>query len=277
MAITDQKEIEAFERGRIVGQREGFALQGVPPTGDWLPGVEFTFHVSWFESFISYERFLTEFLREIQHARWTESREGVEGLVALLGKKIPKADDHGAMLAEHEQRTRYERDETRLAVDAELGEGRGRACIAEAIRASPQVPASVVEFPDVATFIEGDPRRSSPGSQDAKEGAGIGLGGANWRLEDVFKRWETTWWEIAWHTDDRPGWPAGEEATHEVFATESLGSGRIWLFGKLHTREAVDRALDDLRTYAMDERNSVAAAATAVAAVMGEEDAPADR
>jgi len=143
----------------------------------------------------------------------------------------------------------------------------------EALRASPQRLASVVEFPDVVSFVEQDQRRGLADWPNREDAGGVDLG-IYWRLENSFRRWETTTWRISWLSKEATY--RNEDHTDEIYAIEfpgrlGLETGRVWLLGTLHTRSAVDRALDDLRVYAIGERNSVAAAAAAVAAVMKEE------
>ncbi len=104
-----------------------------------------------------------------------------------------------------------------------------------------------------------------------------------WSLENPFRRWECSRWRISWLCGARSGawWEpealhSGEgEATTEVYAAELDGtgaeSGRVWLLGRIRTLAALDRALEELKRHAIDERNSLAAAADAVARVSREE------
>ncbi len=103
-----------------------------------------------------------------------------------------------------------------------------------------------------------------------------------WRLEGPFRRWECSRWRIAWLCGVRsPGWWEPEalhddagEATTEVYAAELAAGGdgeRVWLLGKIRTRAALERALEELKRHAIDERNSLVAAADAVARVSQEE------
>jgi hypothetical protein len=201
----------------------------------------------------------------------------VEGLTKLevSGDQIPDGD-HAALLAEHEERIKAELSRARCAVDAELAEGRGHACAVEALRASPQRPASVVEFPDVATFIEQDPIRGLPASMEVQDAGGADFG-KDWNLENLFRRWETTTWRISWLGNDEMPLRRGVEVNNEVYAVELGGwlgiePGRVWLLGKLRTLPAVEKALRELFHEGRQERNSLAAAAASVAAVMKEEE-----
>lgn len=263
-----------------MGRRERLAFGGIASVGRWLPGVRFEFDTSWFDSFLAYERELVGNLRLLQQVRWLERR----GEVSLTELRLPAPAAGG--LARIEVEILEELCSIRRAVDSELDEGRGRRCVVEALRASPQRPASVVEYASMAAFVEEDRRRGMGRPPDREDGGGADLGAA-WRVENPFRRWETTAWRISWlcNTDkdlfggDDDAVHGGEDgATCELYAFERYTNNhavrcprRVWLLGTLHTRARVNRALDDLRLYAMHERNSLIAAAAAVAAAGAQE------
>jgi hypothetical protein len=255
---------EAFERGRQVGRQEGLAFEGVPRLGP-LPGAEFRFVDSWFESYVEYERRVVDNLRRVQHLRWLKHREPLD-LEAIEGDVL------------------RELRRVQRAVDVEREEGRGRACVVAAMRALPQLPGSVREYGSMAEFVAEDERRAVfdwPAREDLG-GADFGLW---WSLENPFKRWLTTGWRISWLCEEGKFMGADDlvhdddgEATTELYALEfpnrdgGRRHGRVWLLGKLRTRAAVDRALFDLQVHAIRERNSLIAAADAVALVGREEE-----
>jgi hypothetical protein len=271
--MADQEEIDAaFERGRRVGQLEGSTFAGISPSG-LLPGAEFIFERSYFHSFVRYERALIDNLRYLERLRWSS-----------LGGDLLMPGGHDPNQLEVEIKDELWR--VRGAVDTELEEGRGDGMIIEAMRASPQLPATVLEYSSVEEFIAEDPRRAITGApQPDLAGSDHGVG---WSLENPFRRWETTSWRISWLFDHEVGFSSPDvhsdegDGTTEVYAAEGrpvesrgFGGGRVWLLGKLRTRAAVGRAVDDL-VGAMRERNSLVAAAASVARVEAEED-PAPR
>jgi hypothetical protein len=151
----------------------------------------------------------------------------------------------------------------RAAVDAELGGGRGRRCVVEALRLDPNRPDGVRELPDADTFVAEDPRRAGFASPHGMELGGEDYG-LRWNLEDPIRRWETSQWRISWLGIDRP--------TYEVYAVEMTSvrgqaarrSGRVWILGRIESRSVVREALEELEFYAQAERNSLVAAARAV-------------
>ena len=255
--MADDRDIEeAFERGRLVGQREGFAFNGVPPVAPWSHGAKFRFKTSWFDSFVAYERDVLDDLRRAQHGRWVE-----------------RETDYEANLTQLQERLKVELSAVRSAVDRELEEGRGRPCVVEAMRALPQRPLSVCEYESLDAFVDQDRRRAVFDWPSRRDAAGADYG-YRWRLENPFKRWETTQWRVSWLCED-------DDSTKEVYAIEFLpeeagGSGlfrRVWLLGKLQHWGAAEQVLGDLQRYAQNERNSLIVAAKAVGAAGREAEA----
>lgn len=274
--MTNKKEIEeAFERGRQIGRQEGLAFEGVPKQGSLVPGAEFRFRRSWFESYVQYERDVVINLRCIQHLRWLQHQDKRRGS-ALSGSGRPD-------LSQLEKAVREELGRVRGAVDIEREEGRGRACVVAAIRALPQLPASVREYGSREEFVAEDERRAVFDWPTRRDLGGADFG-SRWSVEDPFRRWITSSWRISWLCEDGKFMGGGDlihdddgEATTEVYAVELPGrsspkatESRVWLLGKLRTYAAVDRALFDLQVNAMHERNSLIAAAQAVAEVSRE-------
>lgn len=264
--MSDQNSFrEGFEEGRRVGQRDEFGPRGIP-SSSLLPGAQYEFRRSYFDSFVQYERDVLANLRHLQMVRWGREREPELGRL--------------------EQEVRTELRRAREAVDAELEADRGRSATVAALRATPQVPSSVREYRDPREFLLEDPRRGHE-----TESGSVELGGADfgfwWGLEHPFKRWLTTGWRISWLCETEKFMFGGDgnshsdkgDATTELYAVESLKGAtavpppRVWLLGKLRTRAAVDRALGDFDLEAMRERNSLVAAAEAVARVAREEGA----
>ena len=251
--MADEREIEeAFERGRQVGQREGLAFKGTQPVRPWCHGVRFRFKTSWFDSFVAYERELLEDLRRVQCGRWLDHRDGRE-------------DDLGTLHKEIEDELAAARD----AVDAELREERGNPRIVEAMRASPQLPDHVVEFADLESFVAADRRRGVFDWPHRRDAGGADFG-HRWRLEDCFRRWQTTRWRVSWLCERK-------DPTGEVYAIEFLDGpsprdgyqfGRVWLLGELHGWDNAMRALGDLQLDVQNERNSLIVVAGAVRAAM---------
>jgi hypothetical protein len=255
--MADDREIEeAFERGRLVGQREGLAFTEVPPVAPWSHGAKFRFKTSWFESFVAYERDVLDDLRRVQHGRWVE-----------------RGTDYEADLEQLQEKLEVELSAVRSAVDRELEEGRGRPCVVEAMRVPPQRPLSVCEFESLDAFVDQDRRRAVFDWPRRRDAAGADYG-YRWRLENPFKRWETTQWRVSWLCED-------DDSTKEVYAVEffpaEIGGarlfGRVWLLGKLQDWQAAKRALGDLQRHAQNERNSLIVAAKAIGAAGQEEEA----
>jgi hypothetical protein len=177
-----------------------------------------------------------------------------------------------------------------MSTDAFLEEGCGRPCVAAALRAVPQRPETVAEYDAAAAFVTEDVRRGTiyPTHVSLRPD---GTFGVEWRLENPFRRWETTSWSIGWlcgpfkdvrEAAEGEPWFEEEEqeanATHEVYAIESLDDsdpfaedGRVWLLGRIHKRAGLKRALGEMQLHAMRDRNSLIAAADAVAAAEREE------
>lgn len=247
------------------------SFRGVPSSGGWLPGAEFEFKRSWFHSFITYEQRVMWNLRLLQRMRWLLRHRPAEAQ-ALLAPDLQMGD--GA-LASLEWKIKDELWEVRWAVDDELEERPGKAYVVAALRALPERPDSAIEYPDVAAFVNQDPRR---GISDAPEPAlRVGMAfGYHWQLENPFRRWETSNWHISWLCDHRRAlisdedWIPDEEidVTDEVYAceqSEGKQDGRVWLLGTIHFRAAIEQALDEMRLHAISHRNSLVAAADAVA------------
>jgi hypothetical protein len=279
--VADDKEVaEAFERGRLVGQREGLAFNGVPRVGLWTRGVEFEFEISWLESFVSYERAVLEDLRRVQFARWRESRAAASSPLGPLRRGGGDED----RLQDLQASIEAELSAARAAVDAELVhqehqcsrsvEARRCAYAVEAMRASPQRPDWVREFQSLEEFVAEDRRRGVfdwPGRRDA---GGADFGG-RWRLENSFRRWETSSWRVSWLGPfDR-----SDESTYEVYAIERLSDPmpgaehcfkRVWVLGKLPDWKRAEAALLEPQLCAQDDRNSLIVAARSVEAVARE-------
>jgi hypothetical protein len=262
--MADPSEIEAaFERGRQVGRREAFGPRGLPREGP-LPGAEFKFRRSYFESFAQYERDVVANLRHLQMLRWGREAE-TAGLIDL------------------EEEARQELQVAKEAVDAELEEGRGSPAVVAALRATPELPSGVREYRNAKEFVEEDERRGDvmPSGEAQLGGADYG---SRWGLEHPFKRWLVTSWRVSWLCEVEKFMGLSDEvhsdsgkATTEVYAVEQLhrqprpDPPRVWLLGKLKTPAAVREALEDLTLEAMGERNSLIVAAVAVARVEAQE------
>ncbi len=275
--MPDDAELEeAFEAGRRVGQREGLGLVELPAVDKWLPGARLEFRRSWFDSFADYERHVMLNLRILERMRW-HLRHNREKARAALSPHLK--DDLALASLESEIRERLWR--ARDAVDAEIEEGRGKPAVVAALRALPQRPASAIEYESLAAFVSQDPRRGASEAAEPKVRAGRAVG-YNWRLEHPFRRWETSRWRISWLCDVRRLFVADErwkpredvDVTNELIARETLEDdtgakrdGRVWLLGALQSHAAVDEALNELHWHAINERNSLVAAAEAVARV----------
>lgn len=282
--MADRQELtEAENRGRRIGQFEQVAFRVMPSVGTWLPEVRFTFFLSWFRSLADHERRLVGNLREVQRIRWLldHDPEAVPPLPPRLS---------ASTLLQLEREYEDEAWKARLSIDEFLDEGCGRACVVAALRALPQRPVTVTEYDGTATFVREDRRRGTiyPTHVALRPDAGFGI---DWRLENPFRRWETTGWSIGWlcgsfkgSREAGEGEPWFEEderaanATHEVYAVESrhesepfAEDGRVWVLGTIHKRASLDRALQEMRQHAIRDRNSLVAAADAVAAAEREE------
>lgn len=281
--MADRQELkEAEDRGRRIGQFEQVAFRVMPSVGTWLPEVRFTFFLTWFRSLADHERRLVGNLREIQRVRW------------LLGhdpEAVPPLPlRHSAStLLQLEREFEDEAWKARLSIEEFLDEGCGQACVVAALRALPQRPSTVTEYDDTATFVREDKRRGTiyPTHVALEPDESFGI---DWRLENPFRRWETTSWSIGWlcgpykvvrEADEGEPWFDAEEeanATHEVYAVESIDAakpfaedGRVWLLGTVHKRASLDRALEQMRQHAIHDRNSLVAAAGAIAVAEREE------
>lgn len=300
MTVADVEE--AYKAGLLEGeQRARQPFEGIPPVGPWTHGVEFRFDISWFESYAAYERGAREELRRVQNWRWLEAKQGgreedrlretqKEGREELdstrdsrwarrarrriarawqaeIGRLEAGAAIQEAREARLQQLERAIRDEIHAAVravDTELEEGRGRQCVIDAMRAQPQRPAGVRELRDLETFIDGDRRRRILDWPERRDAGGADFGFC-WRLEDPFRRWETTEWRVSWLCMD-------DDPTRELYALEFVPdaggngrrTGRVWVLGKLSDWDTVKAVVGDLELYAQKERNSLVAVATAV-------------
>jgi hypothetical protein len=307
---------EAFERGRQVGRVEGLAFGGVKRVFPWTLGAQFRFTQGWFQSYVNYERDVLEELRRVQRARWDERKSmgDCESQLAAARRSAEHAaaeadglpwmqrrwllwsqpwlddvahaeematDSRGRVdyLATLEQDIAHELSKVRAAVDTELQEGRGRACVVNAMRSAPNRPSGVREYRDIDEFVREDPAGRSlvewllPATKDL---GGMDYG-YDWRLEDPVQRWNTTRWRVAWFDD----------SSHELYALERLnprpdviplsgpspgdasGSGRVWLLGVLDDQAEVSSVIGELESHAQWERNSLVVVAEAVNAASG--------
>lgn len=274
--MAEERELDrAFEEGRRVGRLEQLFTE--LPRTPILLGARFSFRRTLFDSYVNYERDIVLNLRKIQRLRWLDGRERRRspGIQTWPGEEA---------LAAAEALIEAELHKVREALDAELAAGHGRRCVVEALRAVPEMPADTIEFASNVEFVAGDPRRGRGESESiVLAGADFGYG---WSLENPFRRWETSLWRISWicepmefmYKDDDQVHSDEGEATLELYAEQQSSdpdtAGRVWLLGKLSTRAAVDRALDELFHHSMDERNSLAAAAISINRVVREEAGP---
>jgi len=281
--MADRQELkEAEDRGRRIGQFEQVAFRVMPSVGTWLPEVRFSFFLTWFRSLADHQRRLVGNLREIQRIRWLLDHDP-EAVPTLLSRRSAPT------LLRLEQEYEDEVWKVRLAIDEFLDEGCGRACVVAALKALPQRPATATEYDDTAAFVREDERRGTiyPTHVALQPDVSYGI---DWRLENPFRRWETTRWSIGWlcgpykvvrEADEGEPWFDEKEeanATHEVYAVESLDAskpfaedGRVWVLGTVHKRAGLDLALSEMRLHAIHDRNSLIAAADAVAAAAREE------
>jgi hypothetical protein len=271
--MAEQWELDrAFEEGRRVGRLEQL-FTGLP-RNSILPGAEFAFRRSLFASYVKYERDVVLNQRQLQQLRWLEGRERRRSPDRQPWPGEEALDAAEALVA-------AELRKVREALDAELAAGHGRRCVVEALRAAPEMPADAVEFASSEEFAAADARRGR-GQAESLILAGADFGN-RWSLENPFRRWQTRLWRISWiceshkfmYRDDDEVHSDEGEATTELYAEQHSNDpgtgGRVWLLGKLRTRAAVDRALDELFHHAMDERNSLAAAAISIGRVAREE------
>ncbi|HEY2715222.1 MAG TPA: hypothetical protein VGI73_03290 [Solirubrobacterales bacterium] len=282
--MADRRELkEAEDRGRRIGQFEQVAFRVMPSVGTWLPEVRFTFFVTWSRSLADHGRRLVDNLREIQRVRWLLKHDP-EAAPLLPPPHSPST------LLRLEQEYEAEAWKVRTSIGEFLDEGCGRACVAAALHAIPQRPATAIEYDDAAAFVAEDGRRGTiyPTHVALRPDASFGI---DWRLENPFRRWETTSWSIGWlcgpskeMREAGEGEPWFEEderaanATHEVYAVESLDAsnpfaedGRVWVLGTLQRHASLDRALREMRLHAIHDRNSLVAAADAIAVAQREE------
>jgi len=282
--MADRQELqEAEDRGRRIGQFEQVAFRVMPSVGTWLPEVRFTFFLTWFRSLADHERRLVGNLREIQRIRW---------LLEHDPETVPRLPPRHSVSTLLQLEREYEDEawKARLSIDEFLDEGCGRACVVAALRALPQRPATVTEYDSTTTFVREDKRRGAvyPTHVALRPDANFGI---DWRLENPFRRWETTGWSIGRlcgpfkesreATEGEPWFEEDERAanaTHEVYAVESQDAsepfaedGRVWVLGTIHRRASLDRALQEMQLHAIHDRNSLVAAADAIAAAEREE------
>jgi hypothetical protein len=281
-AELKEAEERGLRRGIRIGRFEGVTFQPFAGIGTWLPEARFVFFRTWFLSLVTYQRRLLANLREVQRVRWMLEHEP---------NQIPPDARHAAAtLPRLEEQYESAVWEARSAAEEFLDEGCGRECVVAAMRATPQRPDSVIEYDDLAQFVEEDERRGKiyPTHVAIRPDAVFGI---DWRLENPFRRWEMTTWTIGWlcgpfkemreALEDEPYAEEEERAanaTHEVYAIESLDpsnpwaeDGRVWLLGTVRRRAAVEEALREMSLQAMRDRNSLVAAADAVAAAQHHE------
>lgn len=233
--------------GREIGRREGIGFTSVEPLSLVHRGASFEFNKSWVESFVDYERDLTECLHAIQQRRW------------LAGEEARETESDLLVGAQEEVERELERAQG--AVDAEAERGLGRERILEALRGPPGRPLGVREYRTLESFVDGDRRRGVFDWPRRRDAAGSDWG-LHWRLERPIRRWETTSWRVSWLGHDDP--------TNEVYAIEFGGSldgepdaRRVWLLGSVANWSEVDALITPLLEVAR-ERNSLIAVANAV-------------
>lgn len=249
------------------GRRQVLPFDDIPHILGVTAGTAFEFKRSWFDSYLAFERGAREDQRRVQRAGWVANRE----LRQTRGSEVMVDCQRRLWLLVRLER--FISDQiwaAKKAVDAELEEGRGRRCTVEAMRADPRPPASVKRHNDVIAWIEADPRRGVPDWPGRLDAGGEDYG-YHWTLENPTRRWQTSRWRVSWLSMGDP--------THEVYAIElpdrrsdtAEASRRLWVLGTLREREFVRCALVDLQRYAMNERNSLIAAAIAVRGAMAQE------
>jgi hypothetical protein len=283
---SEEELDQAYQRGLQQGRNEakfGPLLPDLPAFEPWTRGVHFEPLRSWFDSLVAFERGVTENLREAELARWTLKQKQAEltgemdaiggnrrrGAWLWVGRIRLRSTHPQAELRDCEQQIAFAERAQRLiaiqlraardAVDAELEYGHGYVCTVEAMRSAPTRPRGVHEFVSVETFVHAD-RRRAHWRADRRMGAGGEDYGFNWRLEHPLRRWLTTRWRVSWLSiADRED----EAPTYEVYAIEFPGgdlseeSGRVWLMGKIESRDTIRSILPELEQCAQRERNSL--------------------
>lgn len=247
--VFEEGRKAGFEEGREVGRREGLPFVGVDPLPPFHRGAHFEFDRSWVDSFVSYERDLTECLRWVQGARWSRGSD-------------PEAGEDFTLVSAQQQ-IESELSAARRAVDAEVDKGLGKPRITDALRGPPRRPPGVREYRDIRAFVEEDRRRAVFDWPDRLDAGGSDWG-VGWNLERAIRRWETTSWRISWLGHDDP--------TNELYALEFAppgsprpGTRRVWLLGSPANWDEVDTVVSPLLSI-RHERNSLIAVAKAVSA-----------
>jgi hypothetical protein len=247
--IFEEGRVVGFAEGREIGQREGLPFVGVNPLPPHHRGAKFEFARSWVDSFVSYERDLTECLRSVQRRRF-------------LGKDQLRREEEFTLSAAQKE-IEVELDAARRAVDVEVERGLGRPRITDALRGPPRRPRGVREYPTIEAFVAEDRRRALFDWPDRRDAGGSDWG-TGWGLERPIRRWETTRWRVSWLGNDDP--------TNEVYAVEFVplpnpgpGTRRVWMMGTLANWKEVEAAISPLYSV-RHERNSLVAVANAVAA-----------
>jgi hypothetical protein len=226
------------------------------------------------------ERARAELVDEIEEESAPDARERFElalarrlrssGLLRTVSAWLPKPArnlqteleecERELVLAERAQRfIRDQLHEARRVVDRELEFGRGYACTMEAIRSEPTRPRGVHEFANVELFVRSDRRRAHWGAGGRIDAGGEDYG-FRWRLENPLRRWLTTRWRVSWLSiADR----TSETPTYEIYAIEfpgrdpSEGGGRVWLMGRIESRDTIRAIMPELEQRAQRERNSL--------------------
>ncbi len=134
--MADRSEFDrGLQLGLRLGRLEDHLFEGLPAVGP-LPGARFAFQYSLFDSYAGYERQVMAHLRALQCLRWRRGRDEAGGA------GDPYFEIGAGELPQLETAAQRELWKARDAVDAEREEGRGRACVVAAMRASPQTPAT---------------------------------------------------------------------------------------------------------------------------------------
>jgi hypothetical protein len=249
------------------GRRQVLPFDDIPHIVGVTAGTSFEFERSWFDSYLAFERSAREDQRRVQRAGWLVNRDLRR---ASSSEVMVDCQRRLWLLVRLERFISDQVWAAKRAVDAELEEGRGRRCTVEAMRAEPRPPASVERHSDAIAWIEADRRRGVPDWPGRLDAGGEDYG-YHWTLENPTRRWQTSRWRVSWLSMGDP--------TYEVYAIElpdrrseaAETSRRLWVLGKLRERELVRDALVDLQRYAMNERNSLIAAAIAVRDAMAQE------
>jgi hypothetical protein len=268
--LTGARRVEeARQEGIAIGRRQVLPFEDLPCVRGVTTGTRYEPGRSRFDAYVAFERGAREDLRGIQRAGWAV------GVLLAEPRSQAVAVDRIRQLWLLRVFRRFVDDQVRAAaeaVDAELEEGRGRRCVAEAMRHEPRRPAGVEELADLAPWVEDDPRRAIRGWPATRDAGGEDHG-YHWRLEHPTRPWKASRWRISYLCLDDP--------THEVYAIELLwppredGSttGRVWVLGRLRDRGLLRAALKELEEHAMRERNSLISAALAVRAAMARDSA----